>query len=71
MSTIHTVYEVDDTVIKLQKRSAETSTNAKNAQAAFQDEAQAELPVLKVINDYNYCINSVNIADQFLEPYHT
>ena len=58
MSTIHTVHKVDDTVIRLQRRPAETSTNAKNAQAAFQGEAQAELPVPKIINDYNYLLQS-------------
>lgn len=71
MSTVHTVHQVDDTVMRLRRRSAETSTNAKNAWTAFQGEARAELPIPKVIDDYNYSMNSVNIADQLVEACQT
>lgn len=71
MSTVHTVHQVDDTIMRLRRRPAETSTNAKNARAAFHGEARAQLPVPKFINDYNHSMNGVDIADQLREGYET
>lgn len=71
MSTNHTVHQIDDTVMGLRRRPAETSTNAKIARATFHGEAQAELPVPKFNNDHNHCMNNVDIADQLRERHGT
>lgn len=71
LSTVHTVDQVNDLVIRLHRRPPTTSTNAPNARVPFQRNARAFLPIPKFINDYNHSMNSVDIADQLREGYET
>lgn len=71
LSTVHTVDRAYNNVTRLRKRPAETSTNAKTARRAFGDEARLELDIPRFINDYNYYIGGVDIANQHRQVYHT
>lgn len=72
LSTVHTVNQVHDVILKWRKRPAPTSTNAINARKPFEGRgARAELEIPRFINDYNYNMGGVDIADQHRAAFKT
>jgi hypothetical protein len=65
MLTIYEAFDIQNTVNRLRKRLATTSTFAKTARAAFksQDEAWMEIP--SQVDDYNHEMGAVDRADQY------
>jgi hypothetical protein len=63
------VYIGKEYTIRQQRHSKDTSTNASIAQAPFvvQEprllEHKKPLPILRMVDDYNYSINGVDITD--------
>jgi hypothetical protein len=53
-----------ETVIRNRRRPKITSTAGKSVWAFFQDEVRKKLPVPLVIDEYNYQMNGVDLADQ-------
>lgn len=71
LSTVHTVDKASDVITKWRKRPGLTSTNAKEARKPFNGRPRAVLEVPRHINDYNYNMGSVDIADQYRQTYKT
>ena len=71
LSTVHTVHSAYDYVISNRKRPSDTSTNAKTARQPFGDEVKKDLEIPKFINDYNFFMGGVDIADQHRQAYKT
>ena len=71
LSTVHTVNQADDVMLRWRRRPAETSTNAKNARKPFGNESRAELEIPRYIDNYNHYIEEVDIADQYRVVYIT
>jgi hypothetical protein len=67
MSTIHEASDTKNHVIRNRKRPALTSTSAKTARKPFGNEVRKDLPIPKLIDDYNRRMNGVDIADQLRE----
>ena len=53
------------------RRPAKTSTNAATIRKRFSNEPRKELPIPVFIDDYNFNIGGVNIANQNRQPYDT
>ena len=64
-----TYYDITKTVERLQRRPKKTSTNASMEHGIFGDQSQKMLPIREFIDDYNYHMGGVDIADQ-LRPYY-
>jgi hypothetical protein len=64
-----TVYDLTKTVIRLRKRPAPTSTNARIVRPVFGEEIEKELLILRVIDDYNYYMNGVDTANQLRQTF--
>ena len=71
LSTVHTIHTANDFVIRLRKRPAKTSTSARIVRCIFEDDATKYLEIPIFIDDYNYRIRAVNIANQLRESYET
>jgi len=71
MSSIHIVDIVKDFIEKSRKRLAKTLTNARIARKAFGSEHTKKLEIPLFIDDYNYYIRGVNLANQFKAAYET
>jgi len=71
LSTVHTVNQVTDVIKRWRKRPAATSSNATIARIPFDGHVRAELEVPRYINDYNYNIGGVDIADQHRQAFKT
>jgi hypothetical protein len=71
LSNIHTVYIINDFVARQRKRPAKTFTSNSIVRTVFRDDLIKELLILVFINDYNYNIRGVNIANQLREVYKT
>ncbi|CAG8698627.1 4989_t:CDS:2 [Cetraspora pellucida] len=68
------IYKIDgqDSKIKKNRRKLhETSTNYKNIRSVFGDEVRKVIPILVAIDDYNYYMGGVDIADQLRSYYST
>jgi hypothetical protein len=70
-SNIYTVYTVNDFVAQQQKRPPKTFTSDSIVRTVFRDDLIKELLILVFIDDYNYNIRGVNIANQLREAYKT
>jgi hypothetical protein len=53
LSTVHTVHKSTDWIPRLRKRPAKTSTSAKIAREPFNDQSTKELPIPRLIDEYN------------------
>lgn len=72
LSTVHTVNQVADNVRRWRKRPQETSINAANARKPFNGlGARAELEIPRYIDEYNFNMGGVDIADQHRSAYKT
>ena len=71
LSNIHTVYTTKDFYKKVRRRPAKISTNRRIIRQVFGDALTKELYIPCFINDYNYCIGGVDLANQFRESYET
>lgn len=69
LSTVHTVHQNTDAVVKNRRRPAGQTPGAKKARRAFGTERRKELPIPRLINDYNHCMGGVDIADQLRATY--
>jgi Transposase IS4 len=65
LSTAHSLHRSkEDTIIRNRKRPKLTSTNARITRPIFGDLYRKELPIPRVIDDYNYYMNGVDLANQ-------
>jgi hypothetical protein len=62
---------VKDFIEKSRKRSAKTLTNARIVQKAFGSEHTKKLEIPLFIDDYNYYMGGVDLANQFRVAYET
>ncbi len=63
LSTVHTIYIVNDFITRQRKRLAKTSTSIQIVRPVFGDNLVKELKIPVFINDYNHNIGGVNIAN--------
>lgn len=72
MTTVYTVHDVADRVLRWRKRPLDTSTNAKQARKPFEGYgARMEQHIPRYIDDYNYDMGGVDIADQHRNAFKT
>ena len=72
LSTVHTVNKVADKIKRWRKRPQDTSTNARIARKAFDGKgSRAELEIPRYIDEYNFNMGGVDIADQHRQAYST
>ncbi len=72
LSTVHTVNKVADAVTRWRRRPQATFTNATNVRKPFEGLGpRAELKIPRYINEYNYNMGGVDIADQHRAAYKT
>ena len=71
LSTVHTVHKDDDWIEHVQKHPSKTSTNTATAQKSFDNKPIAKLKIPRLIDDYNYYISGVDIANQLRAVYET
>jgi hypothetical protein len=71
LSTVHTVHQPTDWTSRLRKRPAKTSTSAKIAREPFDDQATKELPIPRLIDEYNFNMGGVDRANQLRASYET
>lgn len=71
LTTIHTVGVSTVFIERLRKRPSGKSTHTLAARKAFDDKSQTTMPIPRIINDYNYYIGEVDIADQQRSNYMT
>ena len=63
--------KAEDFQKKVRKRPAKTLTNGRIIRQVFRSEHTKELQIPCLINDYNYYIEGVDLANQYKEPYKT
>jgi hypothetical protein len=71
LSTVHTVHEASSYVMSKRSRPTTTSTNASITRKVFGEFAYMLLEILTWVGDYNHNMNSVDLANQFRQPYDT
>jgi hypothetical protein len=71
LSTVHTVHEASSYVMSKRSCPATTSTNASITRKVFGEFAYMLLEILTWVDDYNYNMNSVDLANQFRQSYDT
>jgi hypothetical protein len=64
MSTIHEASTTENTVNRLRRRPAATSTSAKTSRVPFQGKHEAYLDIPALVDDYNHNMGAVDQADQ-------
>jgi len=64
-------HDITKKVERLRRRPKKTSTNAAVVRNIFNNESRKILPIPEFIDDYNYHMGSVNIADQLRSYYST
>jgi hypothetical protein len=65
MSRVHELSLTESTEVWLRKRLGTTLTSAKTARKAFKGRNVMPIEITDIVDDYNYNINSVNLADQY------
>lgn len=70
-TTIHIVNSSTDSVERLRRRPAGKASHILAVRKAFGNKSQAEMNIPRMINDYNYNMNGINIADQQRSNYMT
>jgi Transposase IS4 len=71
LSTVHTVHEASSWVPLVRRSPLTSSTNATIVHKAFGDLPFKLLDILTWVDDYNHNMNSVDLANQFRQPYDT
>lgn len=71
LSTIHELKGNAWYITRHRRRPRETSTNARSVRAVFGNNARANLQIPRIIDDYNHCMNGVDLADQLRSYYCT
>ena len=71
LSTVHTVHSLSDYVERERRCPSKTSTNAPVVRKAFGNEAVKKMPIPRFIDDYNYHMGGVDIANQYRQSYET
>lgn len=71
LTTIHDIVGDEWEVERERRRPRETSTNAAKVRAVFGTSPRKELKILKAIDDYNFNMGGVDIADQLRSYYST
>ena len=69
--TLSTVHYPTNVIERLRKRPKKTSTNAGIVLKVFDDDVTKKLPIFIFINDYNYHMNGMNVANQIRASYIT
>jgi Transposase IS4 len=65
LTTAHSLHRSkEDTIIRNRKRPKPTSVNTRITRLIFRDLHRKELAIPRVIDDYNYYINKVDLANQ-------
>ncbi|GBC08629.1 hypothetical protein RclHR1_08270006 [Rhizophagus clarus] len=65
LSTIHQINnENENQIERIQRQPRKTSTNAAKVRAIFGTLSKKTLPIPVIIDDYNYFMGGVDIADQ-------
>jgi hypothetical protein len=67
--TIYIIEEEESRINKERRWSQETSTNSNKIKSVFRNSICKVLSILKIINDYNYHMGGINIADQLRSYY--
>jgi hypothetical protein len=60
---IYNLHRAKNTVIRDRKRPKSTSINTRITRSVFSDLPRKKLPIPRVINNYNYYINSIDLAN--------
>jgi len=71
LSIVHIVHEVSSYIKSKRNRPTKTSTNAYITRKVFGDSSSIDLDIPTWVNDYNYHMNSVDLANQFRQAYET
>lgn len=71
LTTIHAVVGEEWEVERERHRPRETSTNATKVRTVFGSSPRKKLRILKVVDDYNFNMGGVDIADQLRSYYNT
>ena len=71
LTTIHAVVGEEWEVERERRRPRETSTNATKVRTVFGSSPRKKLRILKVVDDYNFNMDGVDIADQLRSYYST
>lgn len=71
MSTIHTIHQATDFVERLRRRFTGKSSYNVIVRKAYGDKPQAIMTISRIIDDYNFNMNGVDIADQQRSNYVT
>jgi hypothetical protein len=64
MSTVHELSTPENSVLRLRKRLAASSTSAKTARAAFHGKDRINMLIPNLVDDYNHNMNGVDQSDQ-------
>jgi hypothetical protein len=66
LTTAHSLHRPkEDTIIRNRKRPKQTSINARITRPIFNGLPRKELPIPRVIDDYNHYMNGVDLANKF------
>lgn len=68
LTTIHVVSS-ENTVVRERKRPRLTSTNGRQVRAVFGDNPTKQLAISQIVDDYNFRMGGVDIADQLRAAY--
>lgn len=71
LTTIHTVNQTDDYIERERRRPQKTSTNGALVHREFGDQAVKNMLIPRFIDDYNYHMGGVDIANQHRAAYET
>jgi len=71
ITTIHSLIGEKSEIARKRKRPGRKSTNAKGVLAEFGEDNEKELQILVAINDYNFHMEGVDIADLYHSYYNT
>jgi hypothetical protein len=71
LSTVHTVHNVTDLITRERRRPRESSTNASIARKPFGNNVRMNLDIPTFIDDYNYHMGGVDLANQYRASYET
>ncbi|PVH67763.1 hypothetical protein DL98DRAFT_442813, partial [Cadophora sp. DSE1049] len=71
LNNIHIIHQTDDFQAKIRRRPRKTSTNSRIVRLVFKEKHTKKLHIPRFINNYNYYIKRVDLANQFREVYET
>jgi hypothetical protein len=70
-STVHTIHEASSWVVSERNRPSKTSINSAITRKVFGGLPSISLDIPIWVDDYNHNMNSVDLANQFRQPYDT